>query len=588
MKISVVMTTYNRRLALERCLNSLARQTFPADQYEVIVVADGCSDGTENFLGSYTPPHGFRWLSQSNLGQPAAQNVGVQLARGQLVIFMDDDCTCSPGLVAEHVKAHQGTDQILVLGAVLLHPDTLRGAPGDLKRAVEDSEFERLLTGGASRSDLMLCANSSIAQNAALECPFDPRYKRMHDVEAGLRLWSRGYRPKFAPDAVAYELFTKSVDAILSDARYQGQYEIHLTDTHPEFKPLAGLVRMNEGDLLKRWLRRQIAVHAGVSELALRAIYGICEPLRGLPALRSSARRILRARIGVQHLRGAIEAAGSWKEVERRFGLRTPVIIYHNVGLPKPGEYPGLTIPPAEFEAQIRLLTRMRYKSILPSDWLRWRDEGGELPQKPVMLVFDDAYEEAASIAFPIVRRYGLSAACMVVTSCIGATNRWDEETGRPKFRIMSAEQIVEWSRNGIEFGGHTRTHPELPFETDERVEEEVHRCKADLTELLGKHPASFAYPFGSVSPAAENAVRRNFALGFTSQPGRLHLGIDPAVVPRIAFLPGESRFGMWCRLRLGRNPFEVLRNRWRKWSGRRTGANLHGNAPALGDRRTQ
>jgi hypothetical protein len=55
-------------------------------------------------------------------------------------------------------------------------------------------------------------------------------------------------------------------------------------------------------------------------------------------------------------------------------------------------------------------------------------------------------------------------------------------------------------------------------------------------------------------------------------QPGRLHLVSNPYLVPRIAFLPGESKFGMWCRLRLGRNPLEMVRNRCRRWRGRGQG----------------
>jgi glycosyltransferase involved in cell wall biosynthesis/peptidoglycan/xylan/chitin deacetylase (PgdA/CDA1 family) len=581
MKISVVIPTYNRKASLERCLASLARQTFAVDAFEVVVVADGCSDGTVEFLSSYVPPHRFRWVKQTNQGQAAAQNAGIAAAAGEILILIDDDCVCDAQLVEAHAAAHGKFDRAVVIGAVLTHPDTPRGTLGDLKREFEDTEFARLAASGVRRSDLTLCANSSIPREAALACPFDSAYKRMHDVEAGLRLWALGYRPRFAADAVAYELFTKPVTAVLSDARYGGRYEVSLADKYPEFKSLAELVHINKGSPLKRCVRRQMAIHAGLSELLLRTIYRASEALREFPAFASIARRVLSARTVLQHLRGAIEEAGSWKEVERRFGKLAPVIIYHNVGEPRAGEYRGLTTPRAEFEGQIRLLVRLGYKSILPTDWLRWRDEGGDLPENPVMLVFDDAYEEASRVAFPILLRYGFGAVCMVVTNCIGATNRWDEEAGRPSFGIMSAEQIVEWSQRGIEFGGHTWSHPELPLVGDERVELEISKCKDDLTTLLGRPPVSFAYPFGGFNPAVAAAVSRHFKLGFTTGPGRLHLAANPALVPRIAFLPGESRLGMWCRLRLGRNPFEVLRNRWRKWMGKWPEGEVHVGGPA-------
>jgi peptidoglycan/xylan/chitin deacetylase (PgdA/CDA1 family) len=578
MKISVVIPTFNRKDSLVRCLRSLADQTFPVGDFEVVVVADGCSDGTNEYLRSHQAPHGLRVLIQENQGPAAAQNAGIATARGDIVILIDDDCVCDPGLVAAHYEAHQSGERLVVLGPVLPHSDTPHGTPGDLKREVELAEFERLKSLGPRRSDLMLCANSSIARLAVLDVPFDPDFKRMHDVEAGLQLWRKGFKPAFAADAVAYELFTKSVGGLLSDAKHQGRYEVSLTETHPELKPYTSLVRINEGGPLKRWLRRQLGIHATLSELLLKGIYGVSESLRALPLFRSIAHRTLRARIGLQHVRGAIEEAGSWKEVERRFGKRLPVIIYHNVGQPRSGEYPGLTTPVPEFEAQIRLLSRMGYTSILPSEWLRWRDGGGELPEKPVMLVFDDGYQEAAQVGFPILRQYGFSAACMIVTNCIGGRNRWDENAGRPSFPIMTAGQILHWSRNGIEFGGHTWRHVELPLDSGDRIEEEILRCKQDLTELLGMPPVSFAYPFGSFNEVAESAVARHFELAFTSWPGRLHLGTNPALVPRIAFLPGESKFGMWCRLRFGRNPFEVTRNRWKRWIGTPGGASSGGN----------
>ncbi|HXE07426.1 MAG TPA: glycosyltransferase [Acidobacteriaceae bacterium] len=571
MKISVVITTHNRRQSLERCLASLAAQTFPCDEFEVVVVADGCADDTEEFLRTYAPPHPFRWIHQTNQGQPAAQNAGIAIATAAVVVLMDDDCICDAGLVAAHYGAHQSGQQLVVIGPVLLHPDSPSGTLRDLKYQVEETEFRRLSSGGVRRSDLMLCANSSINRNAALACPFDPAYKRMHDVEAGLRLWERGYRPRFCASAIAFELFTKPVEGVLSDSRYQGQYEVHLAKHSPQFKPLASLRRINEGGPLKRWLRKRMAIHANAAEFVLRLAYGIAEPFRKFALFRLLANRMLRARLGLRHLRGAVEATGSWKELERLFGVRIPVVIYHNVGSPRRGEYPGLTTPAAEFESQIRLLVRMGYRAILPSDWLRWRAAGADLPERPVILVFDDGYREACHVAFPILERYGFVAACMLVTGCIGSTNRWDEDAGRPSFELMGEDEILEWSQKSIEFGGHTRSHCELPLQSDERVESEIAGCKEDLTKLLGNAPVSFAYPFGSFSAATEEVAGRHFPLGFISWPGRLHLGTHPLRIPRIAFLPGESRIGMWCRLRLGRNPFEVLQNRWRRLIGRKS-----------------
>lgn len=569
MKVSVVIPTYNRRISLERCLISLAAQSFPVMEYEVIVVADGCTDDTVELLRSFAPRFAFRWLSQQNQGAPAAQNLGVAAAKGTIILFLDDDCVCGTDVITAHYDAHAQGDQIVAIGALRLHPDTPPGTLHDVVGDLEDAEWRRLTSEGARRSDLMLCANSSVSRAAALDCRFDTTYTRMHDVEAGIRLWAKGYRPRFIPRAIVYELYTKTVRAMLADSYQHGRYEVLLSKDHPSFKPLTGIVNMNAGNRLKRLMRKQLAERAVLSELVLASAAAFVDCLRSVPIFERLAKRILRARAGTAHLRGAIQEAGSWKILEERFGKRVPVIMFHNVGTPRPGEYPGLTTSIAEFETQIGFLARMGYKGIRPSEWLRWRDEGGALPKHPVMLVFDDAYAEASRNAFPLIERYGFNAACMVVTACVGSTNRWDEEAGLPSFQLMSEAEIKEWSKRGIEFGGHSCHHPELQCVENDRLEREIAECKADLTALLGMAPASFAYPFGGVSPRVEAVVRNHFDIAFTAWQGVLHLGTNPHLVPRIHFVPGETRFGIWCRLRIGRNLFEACKGRWARLVGK-------------------
>jgi glycosyltransferase involved in cell wall biosynthesis/peptidoglycan/xylan/chitin deacetylase (PgdA/CDA1 family) len=569
MKVTVVVPTFNRRASLERCLSSLAVQNFPATEYEIVVVADGCTDDTEEFLRSFRPPCAFRWFAQSNQGAPVAQNFGIEKALGKIVLFLDDDCICDPEVIATHCEIHDSYARVVAIGAILLHPDSTPGALRYLVQKLEQREFARLSSEGAKMSDMMLCANSSVDRDAALACLFDGSYKRMHDVEAGIRLWEMGFRPQFAVKALVYEHYTKPARAMLRDSYFQGKYEVILTRRHPGFKPFTGIVNMNEGNPFKRASRKALSLHPQSSEFVLRSIGSILEAFEGLSVFSRLAARILGARAGIAHLKGAIEEAGSWKALEEEFAKRTPVVLYHNVGSPKPGEFPGLTTPLPEFKAQLSFLAKMGYEGIRPSQWLQWRNEGGMLPKRPIMIVFDDAYADACHNAFPVLEKYGFGAACMVVTQFVGSTNRWDEDAGQPSFQLMSECEILEWSRRGIEFGGHTASHPELPFLSQKQMEQEIARCKHDLTALLGRVPASFAYPFSSVNPEVEAVAREHFSLAFTAWQGTLHLGTNLHLAPRILLLPGESRFGMWCRLRIGRNLFEVCRGRWRRLTKR-------------------
>ncbi len=100
--ISIVIPTYNHREELERCLASIAAQTF--QDVEVIIVDDGSTDGTEKL--------NFRWEVQLprvirhpiNRGAPAARNTGLAQAKGEYILFCDADVTMQPNMLARMVE----------------------------------------------------------------------------------------------------------------------------------------------------------------------------------------------------------------------------------------------------------------------------------------------------------------------------------------------------------------------------------------------------------------------------------------------------------------------------------------------------
>lgn len=89
---SVIIPTYRRPDALRTCLAALARQDFPRDQYEVIVVDDGSDTSLEPLVQSFQGLMTVRLLRQRNAGPAAARNKGSQYANGRFLAFTDDDC----------------------------------------------------------------------------------------------------------------------------------------------------------------------------------------------------------------------------------------------------------------------------------------------------------------------------------------------------------------------------------------------------------------------------------------------------------------------------------------------------------------
>src|SRR5262249_3713351 len=148
------------------------------------------------------------------------------------------------------------------------------------------------------------------------------------------------------------------------------------------------------------------------------------------PAVRRLAMKLFAAQQGVVIYRTAMGAVNSWSALKREFNAALPVLMYHNVGHWRRGLDPHLTVSPKLFERHLKWLSRKGYRTIRASDWIAYRRSGTPLPQKPVMLTFDDAFAETAENAFPLLQKYQFCGTVFVVTSTIGGANTWDLPLG--------------------------------------------------------------------------------------------------------------------------------------------------------------
>ncbi len=129
-------------------------------------------------------------------------------------------------------------------------------------------------------------------------------------------------------------------------------------------------------------------------------------------------------------------------------------------------------------------------------------------PERPIVITFDDGYESFLSIGAPVLEQFEYKATVFLVSSCVGSTNRWDEQVGDVKEVLMSKEQVLECVKKGHEFGSHTRNHANLCQVDLSNAEEEIRESKASLESWLPTSVQFFCYPYGSENSAVQKLVK--------------------------------------------------------------------------------
>jgi glycosyltransferase involved in cell wall biosynthesis len=226
--VSVVIATYNRLELLGRVLEPLLAEP---DSLEVIVVVDGSSDGSMRWLrdlGALEPR--LRPILIGNRGVGAARLAGVQEARGDVVLMLDDDVRLERGTVAGHARHHAAAPGLVVVGAMPVSGGPQRG-PRDFPRAIYAAEYRRHCAGWRAEPWSVLPrlwgGHLSVARPdlLALEPPAPAELSRGYhsDIDFGLRCMRAGLRGVFDPGLRAEHLYARDPDAFVRDARSSGR-----------------------------------------------------------------------------------------------------------------------------------------------------------------------------------------------------------------------------------------------------------------------------------------------------------------------------------------------------------------------------
>ncbi len=235
---SVIVPTFNRQPTLALCLDALAEQTFSADRFEVIVVDDGSSDGTPAFCRGYDSPLSLVYLRQTNAGAGAARRRGVQHARGNFLLLINDDTIAAPDLLDVHCHSHERHtgERQAVLGDFQF-PES--GMDRALTRFLMESPFlfpqAKLHPGIHWDYTKFVTCNLSVSRDAVAGVgSFDPDFRVAEDSELGLRLSRRGYFVRYVPEArAAHRHLPFGVPDLVRRAKAYGAIQLPFLRKHP-------------------------------------------------------------------------------------------------------------------------------------------------------------------------------------------------------------------------------------------------------------------------------------------------------------------------------------------------------------------
>ncbi|MBQ7516352.1 MAG: polysaccharide deacetylase family protein [Schwartzia sp.] len=166
-------------------------------------------------------------------------------------------------------------------------------------------------------------------------------------------------------------------------------------------------------------------------------------------------------------------------------GVKIVVLNYHKIE----NLHNSLSVLPEDFDRQMRYLQDNGFHVISPAELHAALAEGAELPENPVLITFDDGYQDNYKNAYPILQKYGFRATIFVVTSFL--------DQALPGY--LTWAQAAEMEASGlIDIESHTVTHGSMTELSDEQLRYELAESKRDIEKRLGKQVEFIAYPTGT------------------------------------------------------------------------------------------
>jgi peptidoglycan/xylan/chitin deacetylase (PgdA/CDA1 family) len=215
--------------------------------------------------------------------------------------------------------------------------------------------------------------------------------------------------------------------------------------------------------------------------------------------------------------------------------VNVPILLYHDVspvvndGL---GEY---AVTPEIFSQHIRWLRRSGRETVRLDELVAQREGGTRLPERPVIITFDDGFRSCFEYAVPVLEQAGYTAVFFLVAGLVGAESAWHVQAHRRPSPLMGWDAIRRLRERGFSFGSHTLSHRRLPTTPSAICSDELTRSRLLLEQRLEQPVLDLAYPYGGVDARVRELVREaGYRSACTSRPAVALEVDDLLLLPRL------------------------------------------------------
>jgi peptidoglycan/xylan/chitin deacetylase (PgdA/CDA1 family) len=166
----------------------------------------------------------------------------------------------------------------------------------------------------------------------------------------------------------------------------------------------------------------------------------------------------------------------------------------------------ALTVKPEEFKKQINYLISKKFEFVHLKQYISFPNS---VQKRKIVITFDDGFEDNFLFAYEILKNLSIPFIIFLTVNFIGTENLLPRYKNKKKDRFLTWNEIIEMSKNGVEIGSHSLTHPALTELKKEDMEKEIINSKKIIEDRISKEVKFFSYPYGVYNKEVIEVVKK-------------------------------------------------------------------------------